>query len=118
VSITVGTTATGANQGTCTVSAYVSTANTGTGGSHYLYAIVAAKTAMTNRLSIRAQNSTTSQVFDAEGESGAAALTGIFSVVNPTAINMANPQYVNVFITNSVATDHCFLSQADVVVWP
>jgi hypothetical protein len=118
VSITVTSSVTGANQGTCTVNAYLSPSNTGTSGQHYLLNIVPAKAALTSRLSVRAQNSTTSQVMDADGASNSTAMTGIYAAINPTTLNMANDQFVNVFVTNSVSNDRCILSQGDVIVWP
>jgi hypothetical protein len=108
---------TAANTGTCAVNAYLSTTSTGT-GQHYLAETVAAKNAMTSILNIRAQNSTSSQVLAESVVVASGSTSGIFSAVNPTSFNMANALYVNVFIQNSVSADTCFLSQADVVVWP
>jgi hypothetical protein len=74
---------------------------------------------MNTELTIRAQNSMTSQVLDqmvVMGGNGSVA--GISPAANPTSMNMASAQYLNIFITNSVSTDTCFLSQADIVVWP
>jgi hypothetical protein len=109
---------TAANTGTCTVNAYIATTSTGT-NVHYLSTTVPLKDSMNTELTIRAQNSMTSQVLDqmvVMGGNGSVA--GISPAANPTSMNMASAQYLNIFITNSVSTDTCFLSQADIVVWP
>lgn len=113
------TSCTAANSGTCTVLAYLSTSNSGTTGIRPFGQTVAAHQNATITVSVRAQNSTTSQVLGvAVVGSGGGSTSGVSPATNPSSMNMAVNQYLNIFIQNSVSTDTCFLSQADVVVWP
>jgi hypothetical protein len=85
---------------------------------HYLSVVVPAKGASTSRLNIRAQGSTNSQVLSADLTYYSSAVAGPGSISNPTSVNMTNASYINVFLTNSVSTDTCFLDQADILLLP
>jgi hypothetical protein len=116
-STTPYTSCTAANTGTCSVNAYFTSTNTGM-SNHYLSVVVPAKGASTSRLNIRAQGSTNSQVLSADLTYYSSAVAGPGSISNPTSVNMTNASYINVFLTNSVSTDTCFLDQADILLLP